>query len=180
MFCPRCIQEQISEETKFCSRCGLPLGLVAEILANGGFLPLPAETKKNKKRLTRKNGLYFSLLWFMLFSMILTLFWAIVGVEELVATCAVTGTIGGLVLVIASFAFLRKEPKSPTFTNQELPNINPKNLSQANQTALPPQQTQPAQSYAPPTNMWKAPNTGELTQPRSVTEGTTKLLKHDE
>ena len=26
MFCPRCSQEQISEETKFCSRCGLSLG----------------------------------------------------------------------------------------------------------------------------------------------------------
>ena len=33
MYCPRCSQQQVSEETKFCSRCGLPLGLVSELLA---------------------------------------------------------------------------------------------------------------------------------------------------
>ncbi len=40
MFCPRCSQEQVSEETKFCSRCGFSLSLVAEVLTNGGFLPV--------------------------------------------------------------------------------------------------------------------------------------------
>ncbi len=181
MFCPRCSQEQVSEETKFCSRCGLPLGLISEILTNGGFLPQLAETKKNKKRLTRKNGLYFSLFWFMLFSMILTLFWAIVGEEELVAICAVTGTIGGLVLVIASFAFLKKEPKFTKNFNQELPDYEAQNLYGSRQTnALPPQQNQPAQNYVSPANAWKAPDTGEMVQPHTVTDATTRLLKNEE
>ncbi|MEJ7699628.1 MAG: hypothetical protein WKF71_08300 [Pyrinomonadaceae bacterium] len=57
MFCPRCSQEQVSSETKFCSRCGFPLGLVSEILAHGGFLPQLAELYQDKKILTRKNGL---------------------------------------------------------------------------------------------------------------------------
>ncbi len=48
MYCPNCSQQQISEETKFCSRCGLPLGLVSEILANGGFLPQLDELYKDK------------------------------------------------------------------------------------------------------------------------------------
>jgi hypothetical protein len=59
---------------------------------------------------------------------------------------------------------------------QELPNQFQQPLSSANQTALPPQS---AQNYASPANLWKAPNTDRLIQPRSVTEGTTKLLEKD-
>ncbi|MCA1621121.1 MAG: zinc-ribbon domain-containing protein, partial [Acidobacteria bacterium] len=36
MFCPRCGQ-QAAEEVRFCSRCGLPLGAAAEIVASGGL-----------------------------------------------------------------------------------------------------------------------------------------------
>jgi hypothetical protein len=31
MHCPRCGQQQISDQTKFCSRCGFQLGLVSEL-----------------------------------------------------------------------------------------------------------------------------------------------------
>lgn len=39
MFCPKCGQSQVSDELRFCSRCGLPLGGVAELLANNGMPP---------------------------------------------------------------------------------------------------------------------------------------------
>jgi hypothetical protein len=177
MFCPRCSQEQVSSETKFCSRCGFPLGLVSEILAHGGFLPQLAELYQDKKILTRKNGLIFALFWFMIFTMILTPFWAVANADELTVICALIGVIGGLILTIASFAFLRKEPKNVENINQEMPNHQVNNLYQSNQTALPPQQSQPAQSYVPPADSWKAPETGDLIQPNSVTDATTKLLK---
>ncbi len=32
MYCPRCGQQQISDEMKFCSRCGLPMSGLAEWL----------------------------------------------------------------------------------------------------------------------------------------------------
>lgn len=38
MYCPQCGQQQASEEMRFCSRCGLPLGLVARVVAGGGGL----------------------------------------------------------------------------------------------------------------------------------------------
>lgn len=38
MFCPRCSQQQASEEMRFCSRCGFPLEGVAALLAGGGEL----------------------------------------------------------------------------------------------------------------------------------------------
>jgi predicted amidophosphoribosyltransferase len=52
MFCPRCSQEQVSEETKFCSRCGFPLGLVSEILTTADFFRSLPKLKK------AKNGLH--------------------------------------------------------------------------------------------------------------------------
>jgi hypothetical protein len=36
MFCPRCSQEQVSEEINFCPRCGFLLSDVAEALQNNG------------------------------------------------------------------------------------------------------------------------------------------------
>ncbi|HEV3471549.1 MAG TPA: zinc ribbon domain-containing protein, partial [Pyrinomonadaceae bacterium] len=35
MFCPNCGQQQTSDETRFCSRCGFQLGVVKAVLAAG-------------------------------------------------------------------------------------------------------------------------------------------------
>src|SRR5215217_1965072 len=40
MYCPKCGQQQISDEMRFCSRCGLALNGLAEWLASGGGLPV--------------------------------------------------------------------------------------------------------------------------------------------
>ena len=66
MHCPSCGQQQVSNDTKFCSRCGMPLGLVSELLVHGGFLPqLAALDKKKKTIFTKKNGVVFGVFWFM-------------------------------------------------------------------------------------------------------------------
>jgi len=179
MHCPRCGQQQVSEETKFCSRCGFPLGLVSELLAHGGFLPQLAELYKSKKWLTRKNGVVFSVMWMMFFLLILTPIFGAADVDALALASAVTGVFGGLMWLIASLVFLKSASKD-FFPANELPNANVNNLYETNQRVLPPQQSQLAQSYVPPANSWKAPDTGEFARPRSVTEGTTKLLKKDE
>ena len=179
MHCPRCGQQQVAEEIKFCSRCGFPLGLVSEILAHGGFLPQLAELHKSKKRLTKKNGVVFSVLWTIFFLLIMTPFWGINDIDEMAAISAIVGIFGGLMWLIASLVLLKSEPKQP-YMMQELPPSNATNLYTTNQRVLPPQYSQPVQSYAPPAVSWKAPNTGELVRPGSVTENTTKLLRKDE
>ncbi len=181
MHCPRCGQPQVSEETKFCSRCGFPLGLVSEIIAHGGFLPQLADLHKDKKWLTRKTGVVFSVFWVMFFLLILTPIFGIAGVDELSGVCAIIGIFGGLMLLIGSLVLLQKSPiVNPAAIQNELAGANVHGLYSGNQTALPPQQAQAAQSYMPPTGAWKAPNTGELTRPGSVVENTTKLLKKEE
>jgi sugar phosphate permease len=93
---------------------------------------------------------------------------------------AIIGAVGALILLIVSFAFLKNEPKDSGKSNWESLNFDSKNIHQTKQAALPSPQNQPAQSYVSPANSWKAPNTSELFQPRSVTEGTTKLLENRE
>lgn len=36
MFCPQCGHQQVSNETRFCSRCGLSLGLAMDLLPTSG------------------------------------------------------------------------------------------------------------------------------------------------
>jgi len=178
MHCPSCGQKQIAEETKFCSRCGFSLALVSEILANGGVLPQLIRSKKDKKkRLTRRNGLIFSLFWFMFFGLLLAAIFAIAGVEELAAISGAIGTMGGLIFLIASFVLLKPAPENQNSALSNLSEADIQNLSGTNQTALPAQQSTPVSAYAPPAGNWR--DTNDLAQPSSVTEQTTKLLERD-
>lgn len=180
MYCPGCGQQQISDEIRFCSRCGLPLGLVAEILAHNGFLPQLEELNKKKgKLLTRRNGLIFSLYWFIFFVLIFTPFWGIVDVDELAAMSAIIGIFGALLLALSSVLFFEKVPKK--LNTQMLDSASAERQSLHGFTgkanALPPNQSIPASSYVPPNQVnWR--DTKDLVQP-SVTEGTTKLLEKD-
>ena len=82
MYCPRCGQQQISQETKFCNRCGFQMGLIPDLLANNGTLPQLAELYKGKSGLfTRKNGLIFTVLWFIFFMMMVPAFFGIAGID---------------------------------------------------------------------------------------------------
>jgi hypothetical protein len=183
MFCPRCSQEQVSEETRFCSRCGLPLELIAQVVANDGSLPQLAETDdKQKRRFTRSKGWKFGLAWFLILTFLLAPFFAIMEADELPEILAALGVFGGLFIILFSFIFLRNDPKTSDVEqlnySQRAGEYNA--LHNTNQNALPPQQSVPTSAYVPPMNSWKAPETKDLAGPGSVTEGTTKLLEKDE
>lgn len=47
MFCPECGHRQVSDETRFCSRCGLPLNVVIDLLADS-----PGQLQREKRELT--------------------------------------------------------------------------------------------------------------------------------
>lgn len=183
MHCPRCGQQQVSEEIKFCSRCGFPLGLIAEVVSHGGFLPQLADLPKKKKWVTRKNGLKISLIWFIFFTMLCPALAGLAGEDDAAAFFAIMGSLGGLLMMVSSFLFLPKEPRLYQAENvlQQQPNQPAQFAQGAQHQALPPQTFQPAETYMPPTaGSWRAPNTGDLVQPGSVTDATTKLLKKEE
>lgn len=181
MYCPGCGQQQVTNETRFCSRCGLPLGLVAEILSYGGFLPQLDELNKKKKKVpSRRNGLIFSLFWFIFFVLIMTPFWAILEVEGLAAMSSILGIFGALLWVLTSVFFFEKN--NQTSNNQMIDAADAQRQSLHGFTgkanALPPQQSIPTSAYVPPKQgNWR--DTNDLVQ-TSVTEGTTKLLERED
>lgn len=180
MHCPRCGQQQISDQTKFCSRCGFQLGLVSELLAHGGFLPQLAELQKGGSGLfSRRNGVIFTVLWFIFWVMMVPAFFGIADVEEAAGAAAVFGVFSSMMFMIISLTLLKRSPKPHELLSHRM---QPQALYD-NQTAaaLPPQQTQPVTSYVPPEGSWRAPDTGDLaSRPGSVTEETTRLLHKEE
>jgi hypothetical protein len=180
MHCPRCGQQQVSEETKFCSRCGFPLGLVSEILAQGGFLPQLADLHKTKNIWTKKNGVIFSFMWLIFFLLIMAPFWGIMGIERMAGVSAIFGIFGGLMWLIGSLVLLKSSKEFPPALNNQSAN-QPYGLYGANQqqNALPPHQSIPASGYMPPTpGSWR--ETNDLVQPSSVTDETTRMLNKKE
>ena len=64
MFCPKCSQEQASEEQRFCSRCGFQLNVVkalllSDALPGGGLLTKPAKRPFSKRDATIGATLMF-------------------------------------------------------------------------------------------------------------------------
>lgn len=176
MHCPSCGQQQISNETKFCSRCGLPLGIVAELVAHGGFLPQLAELERNSETLyTRRNGVIFSLFWLIFWLPIMAVvFGGILDVDILGQLFSVVGIFGGLLIFLFSLFFLKKGSKS-----LRLGDVAPHQAAGLHAasalSALPPQQFQPVDQYRH-AGAWR--DTNDL-QP-TVTESTTQLLDQND
>lgn len=175
MHCPACGQQQVSNETKFCSRCGMPLSVVAEVVSYGGYLPQLAELNKKTTFFTRRNGVWFSILWCLFFLLIMTPLFGIMNIEELAGASAVIGIFGGLIMMISSLIFLKKPFVSYALPPQPAPS---QMYGQPQQHALPQQQSIPVNNYgAPQAGNWR--DTNDL-QPASVTESTTRLLNDEE
>jgi hypothetical protein len=183
MHCPRCGQQQVSSETKFCSRCGFQLAIVAELLHHGGTLPQLAAMQK-KTFFNKKNGVLFSVVWFIFFTMFLTSFWGILDVDELAGISAVTGVFGALLILIGSLVILPSSKALAGLPITELParHAPPAALhgDPASEKNLPPLSQQPAAEYAAPMGSWRAPDTGDLVERDSVVENTTKLLDRED
>lgn len=182
MHCPSCGQQQASNELKFCSRCGFPLGLISEILAHGGFLPQLADLHKKKSIFNKKNGVIFGVMWFIAFTMLFTSILGILNAPDtLIGTTAVMGVFGAMMIIIGSLALLPSSKQYPLIPAHLMMPIQPNahGLHGAQQhQALPGQQSIPATAYAPPkAGSWR--DTNDL-EPSSVTESTTKLLEKEE
>jgi hypothetical protein len=181
MHCPKCGQEQVAADTKFCSRCGFQLAIVAELLTYGGTLPQLAALNSETPFWTRKKGLMFAGFWFVLFTMLLTSIAGILDLGDLPGVTAVVGFFGAILIMIGSLVFLppsRRYPPIPALPPRQ-PDADVGLMGRSNAGAIGPGVDQPANFYSAPMGNWRAPDTGELATPGSVTENTTKLLSKD-
>src|SRR4051812_43243252 len=110
MFCPRCSQEQVSEELRFCSRCGLPLGLISEVVAHEGFLPQLAALTEKKKFWTRQMGVKIGAAWLLIFLCFAPLL-GLADLDDAAGASAIVGLLGGFLIMILSWMFLESAPK---------------------------------------------------------------------
>lgn len=180
MHCPKCGQQQITEETRFCSRCGFLLTGISQVVANEGQLPASAAAKPTKlsprARGVRK-GLFFFLLSFLILPIIMMITIATEHEPYVFFAAAVIFIVGGLLR--AAYALMFESPDEtplgfPTAHGQNLPDT----ISPGDRAALPEASTIPAAAYsAPPaTGMWRDTNDLQKT-PHSITDSTTKLLE---
>jgi hypothetical protein len=57
MFCPKCGQQQLSDNASFCSRCGLRLNAVGELLRTDGLPALRTPDDRAKVRFIDRKGM---------------------------------------------------------------------------------------------------------------------------
>ena len=168
MYCPNCGQQQVSEEMRFCSRCGLALSGLAEWMTGGMPVRRAEETRllspSRRRKMIRRAAklMFFSAALFPLFVLMS------IAVDE-------PGPIA--VPAILFFASLMWMVYSRLFIDDTAPMLN----TTAQQSAFGPMPTRA--SLTPPTNIsdFGRPQvrTNELAPAPSVTEHTTRLLDQD-
>lgn len=158
MYCPRCGQQQISEEMKFCSRCGLLLSGLAGWLVERGTPALQEPQTQIATDSPRKKGMRRAAKVMFVSGVLFPIFAVIsIAVEE-GGPLILPLIVFFVSLVMMLYARLFGETTSPLKSQYRPPTTLGAGAPQIPLTG--PQQVR----------------TNELLQPSSVTEHTTKLL----
>jgi hypothetical protein len=179
MFCPRCGQQQISDETRFCSKCGFLMTGAAQLIANEGQLPVialqPESKKDSPRRRGVKQGAMIMLVGCFLIVPIVGILSQVFGFpEELIGVIAVLGFCGGLIRMIYAALFEESYPNYIPVQAESARSFS----ARPTLNVLPPQQSIPIDAEFQGAAKWR--ETNEPVKPPSVTEHTTKLLAKDE
>jgi len=170
MYCPKCGQQQISEEMRFCSRCGLALSGLAEWLAAGRVLPSkrkeePDAMSPRRKGIRRAAKLmFFSGVLFPVFLIIS------IAVDE-GGPMIIPFAIFFISLVMMLYARLFSDKTAP---------VNDQAFQASAFGSAPSRDSLPPAANMPiPGIDRQQVRTNELAQPPSVTENTTRLLDNE-
>ena len=170
MYCPNCGQQQISEEMKFCSRCGLSLSGLAEWLAGGRVLPAKGKNEVDALSPRRKGIRRAAKLMFfsgVLFPVFLIFSIAIEEGGPMIIPFAVFF----VALVMMLYARLFSDKTAPiTYQAAQTSTLG----SASARGSLPPPVNMPIPAVGRP-----QVRTNELAEPPSVTENTTRLLDNE-
>lgn len=178
MYCPQCGQLQVSDVIRFCSRCGFLLEGVTVVLANGGQVPIRVVPQVNNQLSPRSKGVRQGAM-LMLSTFLVVPIMAILSVnfmpnpEVIVPLAAILCFVGGLLrilyAVIMEDAVAPIDPQISGYAGPPGPQLNA-----ARAAALPPASANVAPNWAP------RPNSGDIYQPPSITENTTRLLDKED
>ena len=175
MFCPQCGQQQVSDVTRFCSRCGFLLDGVTAVLASGGAVPTRYVQPGSRKLSPRSKGVRQGAMM-MLSTLLIVPLTAIISVfilghpEILVPIVAISLFIGGLLRILYALMMEDAVPQLESDEAGYAPPVASQFERFVRNPALPPAAANATPSWRP------RPNTAEIYQPPSVTENTTRLL----
>ncbi len=182
MYCPQCGQLQVSDVTRFCSRCGFLLDGVVAVLASGGAVPTRYLQPSNQKPSPRTKGVRQGAM-LMLSTLLVVPIVAILSVNLLyevshiiISLTALFCFVGGLLRMLYA---LLMEDAVPQVDFEQMggyaPPATPQFERPAHNAALPP-------AAASQTPIWRPrANTAEIYQPPpSITENTTRLLDKED
>lgn len=177
MFCPVCSQQQVGNDTRFCSRCGFLLIGVSRLIENGGALPqalvksAPLKMSERKKGL--KQGALLTLSSFIIVPVLAVISVALHANPSLIAIVAIITFWGGILRML--YALLFESNKVEAQDENILPAfIRRKKLSDKKAFEFSSPENFADSSYDPPAISWR--DTNDLAIPPSVTEETTKLF----
>lgn len=182
MHCPKCGQQQVSEEIRYCSRCGFLLTGIAAVVANNGEVP-GSGSLAGKKDSPRKRGIKQGVFIFLLTILIVPLvamFHVVTNTEPfLAALAAILLVFGGLLRIVYALMFESSEPGAATLEERVIAGSQSYIGKKPAAGELPASESIPAAVYtAPGTGSWR--DTNDLSTPGSVTDSTTKLLSKTE
>ncbi|MFN2510582.1 MAG: hypothetical protein ABR568_03965 [Pyrinomonadaceae bacterium] len=176
MYCPKCSQQQVSDEMRFCSRCGFSLTAVRELIdSDSALVEQVAEVQAGRPsrslRGIRKGA------WMMLASLVLALV-VLTAVEDEFAVLLVLPVLCfviGFVRLLYGVFFAEKRIPPIKGTASQPHSIIPGQLGTPTRNPqLSPPRVAPIESFTA-----HRIETAEMVQPRSVTENTTRLLDEE-
>lgn len=170
MYCPKCSQQQVSEQQRFCSRCGFPLGGVADLVAAGGISPAP-EKERTPRKSSRHEGVRQGLILLMLSIVLLPLV-DVIGPpyhEALVFMLLIAGVARMTYALIFQEGATKQPPKATGHGDSQTARAELDGVESG--PALPPANSIPVTDF----NSRQRETSGKA-RPLSVTENTTKLL----
>jgi hypothetical protein len=184
MYCPRCSQQQASEEVRFCSRCGFQLGVVKELLAQTEA-PAPAAESLPPApvRGLRKRDVTVGALLMFVVGLAVVLFPDVTPPPTRNAQLLMLAGLFIVLTLVVNFISPLLRAANRLFGEDEAsprrdqlspppPDLSTKVSSNArDRAALPPTRSVPAASFNSP-----RVETAEMLLPPSITEHTTNLL----
>ena len=174
MHCPQCGQQQVSDETSFCSRCGFLLTGVADLVARGGIAPTQTTGVLGDADSPKRRGVKLGLFLFVLSLVIVPVLIMIAVALNIRGFLPLIGLflLGGAGILRMAYALLFESRVSST------PAASALSAGEV-RSALPPSESIPVpaiRSFA--AARWEASDL--QSEPGSVTDSTTKLLQKDE
>ena len=170
MYCPNCGQQQISDEMRFCSRCGLALSGLMEWLAGGRVPAKRSEVSQDPKALSpRRKGIRRAAKLMFFSAVLFPVFMVFCAAIEEGAPMIFPSLLFFISAVMMIYARLFSDKTVPV--NYQAPQPATFGPTSA-RTSLPPAANIPMPGR-------QHVRTNELAQPPSVTENTTRLLDNE-